>query len=365
MRLAQRVQGVSKLVLIFLLLIFFLLGATLSYMWTMGFYAPNEFNNPKESSITIEDVKFFAEDASFFNVTVLNPSYSPSNTTIEQVKVETADGKLYDTLTQSLPITLAKGASQTLKSFWNWGNNYTGQTLLVHVYVSEGIGSNKQATTPAMNFNVTNVDFDPSVSVNHFNITVQNAGSSASVNITKILVNGEEVTVPTLTVPYVLANASDIPPVTFMIKRNWADLQGENVAIAVQTLQGYTAYKTWRASAKVSLVIVPPVVFNATDTSHFNMSVMNEPSSPPETHVDLSEVELDVFVNGALDKVVLLNSTEWVADPSSRIEPSIIPTRLVCHWDWSGYVGRGATMTVTVRTVQGFQTPPLSEVEIP
>jgi len=40
--------------LIILLLLAFVVGATLSYVWTMGYYASSEFQLPEKTNITIE-----------------------------------------------------------------------------------------------------------------------------------------------------------------------------------------------------------------------------------------------------------------------------------------------------------------------
>lgn len=368
MRLARSVAGISKVTLLLLMLISFVLGATFSYIFTVGFYAPGEFNLPTKPNIAVEGLpEFFAENATFFNVTVLNPSYSTSDVTIEKVKIETADGKLHDAITPYPSQTLIPtGGSRTFKALWNWGN-YTGQTLRVHVIPSEGVGSNIEAATPFMNFTFPNIDFDPSLTVEHFNITVRNAGSSAVVNMINITVDGEEVsTEPSLTTIAGLTNASDGTPVELELKRNWVDLQGKDVTLAVQTLQGYTFYKTIRSPGPVTLSIDRQlVVFNSTYTDHFNMSIINERSVAG--HVNITEVSVDVFVNGALDRTVSLNSTSLDAHPSATIDLSVPLgiTRLTCRWDWQDYLGRGATATITVRTLQGFATPPLSDINIP
>lgn len=78
MRLIHDIKGISKLVLILLRLIDFVLGALLSYIWTMGGYAPPEFHLPSQANVTIEKVELDVQNARFFNVTALNPSYSPS-----------------------------------------------------------------------------------------------------------------------------------------------------------------------------------------------------------------------------------------------------------------------------------------------
>jgi len=352
MRLAQNVKGISKLILLLLFVMVFIIGATISYVWTMGFYVSSEFNNSKHTNVTIENVQFFPGNTSYFNVTVLNQSFSPSNATIEQIKVETADGELHTASTPSLPFQLAKGSSQTFKSFWNWAN-YTGQTLIINAFVSEGDGSNRRVVTPSIKFNITSVKFDPSVSVNYFNITVQNTGSPTFVNITKILVNGKEVTTsPTLFLkPFTLTNASDAAPVTFMLFRNWIDLQDSQVTVTIQTLQGYQIYKTVKAPPPVVLSITG-VNFDATiSTNHFNITVLNDANSP--TDVEISEVEVSVE-----DKVFSFGNWSAFSWPGliSTIKLERGKTTLiVIPWIWSSYQGQGKVATITVHTVQGFR----------
>jgi len=144
MRLIRDAEGVSKIFLILLLLVSFILGALLSYIWTMGYYAPLEFHLPSQANITVENV-------TFFNVTILHPSYSPStNVEIEQIMVSTSDGLLHAPASTDppLPYTLARGNSLTFKSSWNW-TSYTAQTVNVIVMISDGSGATFPTQTPA------------------------------------------------------------------------------------------------------------------------------------------------------------------------------------------------------------------------
>jgi len=151
MRLIHDVKGISKLIFILLLLVSFIVGALLSYIWTMGYYASLEFHLPSQKNITIENVEFFSvENVTFFNVTILHPSYSPStDVEIKQITVSTDDGLLHSpTATDpQLPQPLARGSSLTVKSFWNWAN-YTGQTVNVIAFVADGSGATFGASIP-------------------------------------------------------------------------------------------------------------------------------------------------------------------------------------------------------------------------
>jgi hypothetical protein len=344
MRLIHNVTSISKLILIILLLVSFILGALLSYVWTMGGY----YHLPSQANVTIESVEFYVENATFFNVTLLNPSYSLSAVAIEQILVSTNDGLLHnvtDTL-PSLPFPLAPSNSQTFKAYWNWGN-YTGQTVnIVASVADEESGATFQKRTPLMNLTIASIDFYPEISVGYFNITVQSMGCKTYVDITKILVNGADVsnvTTPVLA-PYPFNPNSTV---TFSIRRNWADLQDKNVTIAVQTLQGYNVYKTVQAPLPVTLSI--NVAFNETiSTTSFNVIILNAMTSP--TDVDISGVTVNVAGN-------VIQIQNWTASPSSKLVRAS-PVLIVCQWNWPSYQGQVATILVS--TVQGFQatSPP-------
>jgi len=339
MRLIHDVKGMSKLILILLLLGSFIVGALLSYIWTMGYYASPEFHLPSQANVTIESVEFFAEDATFFNVTLLNPSYSNSTIKIDKIMVST-NGNLLHNVTSTVPSLpneeLAPGKSQTFKAYWNWAN-YTGQSVNVIVIVA-GSGATFKKITPFMNLTITSVNFDPAVSATNFTVTVQSMGSQTFMNITRMTLNGEEVDVSPL--PYTLdANASE----TFTLTRDWSDLQGENAIVNVETLQGFTAQRS-QVVPVVFRVLTP--VFNAINTSSFNLTVQNV--AIPQVSLDISQIKVDV-----LGETVIIEGAN-VVPPLPYLLQSDSEVLLVCPWNWSGYQGQGVTAVVTVYTQQGF-----------
>jgi hypothetical protein len=348
-KLAQDFKGISRLLMLLLLIAFFLLGAILSYVWTMGFYAPSEYNLPSETSVTIENVQFTPEDATFFNVTLLNPSYSPSDAVIDRIKVSTDDGNVHSITSTSptLPITLVPGKSQTIHSFWNW-TRYVDQTVDVYVLIVGGSGPAIQAKTPFMNLTVTDIIFEPSVTSTRFNVTVQSMRSPVSVDISEITVNGVAVTDIAPTLPYRLnPNASR----TFTLHHDWADLQNQTVSVLVQTIQGYEAFKIV-TGPQVKLDISDIQFFNTTATAfYFNVTVQN--SAVPPASVDINLVT--VYVEGQ-------NITIGTVTPNlPQALPSNSTLLLTCTWDWNQFKGKDAIFIVY--TAQGFKS--LTEKTIP
>jgi len=342
-QLNHNLKGISKLAFLLFLIVFFLLGTIVSYIWTMGFYAPGEFNLPKQTSLTIENVVFPPDSAVYFNVTMLNPSYSPSDAIIDRIKVVTEDGKVHfiASASPSLPLKLAPGTSQILKTFWNWAN-YTGQTVDVYIIIVGGSGPAVQTKTASMNLAVASIVFEPSITASRFNVTVESMGSPVSVDLNKITVNGAEVTDVTPTLPYQLnPNAS----VTFTINRNWANLQNTTVSVGVQTKQGFAAYRS-ASAPQVKLDFVGEITFfNTTATSFFFNATIHNSATPP-TKVDISLIT--VYVEG---QNITIETVSPILPHSLESNATLL---LTCTWDWNTFKGKNAT--VTVYTVQGFKS---------
>jgi len=248
MRLIHEVWGVSKLILILLLLVSFIVGALLSYIWTMGYYAPQEFHLPSQANVAIERVEFFAQNATFFNVTILNPSYSNSSVKITRIAAITKeDNRLHEINASSppLPYVLERGVSQIFKCNWNWASYngiklpYTDAPVEILVLIEDGSGATFEVKRPVVTL-VSEVMFNSSISLIYFNVTVRNLNSSATyVNVTSIRVDVTNITPDMVTpsLPYGLSRG-DLP-VTFRVSWNWTDYQGRIIAISVSTQQGY------------------------------------------------------------------------------------------------------------------------------
>ena len=341
MRLIHNVKGISKLIFILLLLISFIVGALFSYVWTLGYYGPWETHLPGNSNLTIENVEFDVGDATSFNVTVLNPSYSPSNVRIEQFLISTVSGILIgaDDTVPSLPYELSPGNSRTFNVYLNWGS-YAGQTINLIVLISDGSGATFQLKAPSFgNLAIVSVDFYPELTISSFNVTVASAQSTTPVDIASIKVNGTAVTTVTPTLPYKLEPNKSI---TFKLEYNWGVSYGKTVNIELDTVQGYTV--STAATVPSVVLTITSLVFNATDTSHFNVTIHNDAASA--TAVDVTQITGQVLGVGIT-----------ITGVSPALPQSLQPgsdVLLTCSWDWSSYQGQSATVTVSVQTTQGL-----------
>jgi len=244
----QDAHGISKLIFVISLVIALIVGGMLSYVWTMGYYASQEFRLPEKPALSIETVEFSSQNTTFFDVAILNPSYSPSSAKIDQISVLTENGVLHEVeVSPDLPYSLKVGDSKTFRGFWNWAN-YTGQKIKLIVFVAEGSGPTKKASLPYVGLTVE-AYFNSTISTQHFNVTVQNAETSVTyVNITNLIIDHETIPHQNITTngdpvsfPYVLNSSQSV---TFTCAWNWTSYQGKSVTVTVKTLQGYVA--TWQ-----------------------------------------------------------------------------------------------------------------------
>ena len=351
MQLAHALKGISKIILVLLLLISFILGAVFSYIYTMGYYAPSEFRIPEKSLITIQSVELNKQDTHFFDVTVLNPSYSPSDVNITRIEARGTDESIVNVITDtvpSLPYQLQRGDSQTFRATWNWANHtgirlpYTDRPVEIRVFITDGSGVVLQLKKPLVDLVITELGFNQSTSINHFNVTIQNPASSEThVNVTTFVIEGNLVPTDKVTpqLPYTL-NPGDAP-VRFQCFYNWTGLMGQSVTIGVGTYEGYI---TQEITPLPSRVILNVSSVNFLGTQEFNMTVANQANS--STYVSIDRVTVTVGQQAPV------NITHWNAYPSSilSINESIV---IVCTgWEWSTYTGQ--TVKITVYTTQGF-----------
>lgn len=241
MKLIRNAVAISRFIYILLLLVAAIVGAVLSYMWTMGYYISLGVELPEAPAVIITGATFDPEDPTFFNLTLLNPSFSPFSVSAAQVMVSLEDGVLEDvTVDPKLPQEISIGESKILTCFWKWAN-HTDETVKIHVFVTGGSGATFQAKTHLVEIVITEAVFNSTISLTHFNITVQNSASSATqITISDITVDTAIVANVTPILPYALFPNSSI---SLTCSLNWTDYQGKEVIVKVETLQGYTGYR--------------------------------------------------------------------------------------------------------------------------
>jgi len=242
--------SIGKFTFVILLLATFIIGAFISYLWVLGYYVALGLKVPEKPVITVSNLSFSPQDPSFFDVSILNPSFSPANVKVSEIHVLTEDNAIHKigNTYPSIPTggyVLRVGETKTFKCYWNWAN-YTGQKIKVIVFVAEGSGGTFQDTLPLVSIEVADFSLDLAFG-DRFNLTVKNSeGSVISVNITRITVTLEngtvlEVSLITPTLPYALDKDATV---TFTCLWNWTEYRDKEVKVTVYTSQGYRASAT-------------------------------------------------------------------------------------------------------------------------
>ena len=359
MHLTQNLKAVSTLILILSHLALLICGALFSYMWVVGYYENLKIRVPEKSDVTITNATFSPQDTGFFNVTIFNPSYSPSDAIITRIAVSTEDSLIHNVKITDppLPHTLPKATKafpglQTFECGWDWAN-YTGEKVGIIAFLADGSGPTLEAETPLVELRITDVSFSPTISVTHFNITVQNRISSTTRNVTldvtKISVTLEGGIKPNITEvnPTLPRPLNPGESLSFMCTWDWTGYQNTSVTVAVYTSQGYMDDTIERTPPPVTLEITD-LLFDVANATLFYVTVKNNQVSP--THLNVTRIA-----------VMVENRTvrEWTVENGTALNPPIPFTlnrssteTLVCPWNWTEY--RDVLVTVIIYTLQGF-----------
>jgi hypothetical protein len=301
--------------------------------------------------LIITDVNFPVDHADYFNITIMNPSYSPSETSITEIYITVeGDNNIYNvtsTYPEELPITLEKATSKTIKCLRNWGK-FAGKTVTVHVSAINASGATWSTKTEFVKLEIE-AYFNATESCKHFNVTVKNHEESAiNLTLTKVYFDYKQV-----------ENMSiQIPPSGLIIPRNetiefqcFVDWQGhEEPYVKVETLEGYIAEVRKEAPSVVTFEVIN-VKFNETDPSEFSVSFFNSPNSA--TRIEITNIVL-TYDNG----------TKYTINGNLTKPPSYLPYVLSinetvtfnCIWPWRNY--RNRNVVITAYTKQGFTSIP-------
>ncbi len=344
MKTAANMQAISKLLLILLLLLAMIIGSIFSYMIVIGYYMNLEANVPEGTALTITSVTFDPRNATNFNITILNPTYSAGDADITEISVATENNKIYKitTVLPQLPSKLKKGEEETYNCLWSWGN-FTGQTVKVIVIVEDGSGSTYAIKTAKVVMTITPV-FSV-LDTGRFNVTLNNIASSVSeLNVTGITVtteNGTVVDVNTVNhpLPRLFLPGEEA---TFVCLWDWTDYRGTTMTINIITLQGITFYYTEKLPEK-SRFSLTNIIFDTDDMSIFKMEVKISDPSINSANISAAGV---IIGEESLPLVVRSPSSLPYYIPANKTVTFIV------EWEWESF--RGQTIVIGIETVEEY-----------
>ncbi len=353
----KETRAVSAFALILLVLFSAILGGLISYMWVMASF----YLEPETVNVAITEAVFSVERSDRFDVTVMNPSHSPSNAIITKIyfTVE-GDNKLYNvTNTEpSLPMLLERGTVKTIRCLERWGQ-FAGKTVAVHVSVLEGSGATHSVKTEFVKLEAQTY-FNATETVNYFNVTVKNNKESA-INLTLVKlyfnylweippenINYENGTIASF--PMTLKNGTSV---TYRCFYDWST--HVNPAVRISTWEGYYVDVVSNASGATHFLITD-ISFDEIDQSGLNVTVLNVAESASLIHI----TGFSLTYNGKTD---IINGTS--VDP-------VLPHPLgigenatfSCAWNWANESRRNVSVVVAAHTMQGF-TPSSKTVTTP
>lgn len=346
MKIAHNVKAISKVLFILILLLVTMIGSIFTYLLVAGYYINLGNQIPEKTTISITNVNLDLQNTETFTLTVLNPTYSPTQAKITEIFVTTEDNKVHKILSVNpqLPTTLDKGQEETFNCGWNWGD-YTNDVLKIMVLIEDGSGAAIEAETAQTTLDITAAVFTTS-DTQHFNVTIRNPESSTlDLNVTKITVtmeNGTEFNVRQITpsIPKLLPVDSYN---TFKCAWDWTYYRGMNATVSVYTSQGYGFHRI-ETTPKPAQLTITDARFATTETSSFNITVKNSENSI--SSANLTTVEL-LFSDGTTQEVFVQSPPALPYD--LQIGDSVT---LKCQFDWSER--RTETIAITVKTPEGY-----------
>ncbi len=311
-------------------------------VWVMSSF----YNMPEDKTLlVVENVVFPQADFTYFNLTILNPSNSLSDVNVTAFKLS-IDGKnesyMIRTAEPSLlsGFLIRKGTRQSFKCAENWGS-FAGESVRVEPVAenaSTAMKSNPYVTPSARL--VLRPDFDDFETVGYFNLTVRSDKSAMNHTISQITMLGDALNV-TPSLPYTLQpNETRI----FKCDRNWEDLRGQNVTIALKTAEGFESSCEARTLRGAVLFVEEPK-FDYSDTTYFNVTIRSSQDSTANARLSGINLTISNETSIALDTIPPLNIIPIPIPPNQ----SLI---FKCLWDWSSH--RNTTITVSLHTKQSF-----------
>jgi len=342
LRIQKEVRAVTTLLAVLLIIASAIVGGFISYMFAVSPF----FAVPNHVSLDITGASFPVNHPDYFDITVLNPSFSPSGTNITSIYLkidgETGLFNVTDTV-PGLPTPLDPGASTAIRCYWDWGS-YAGRSIAVNVLPQNGTGV---AFTVQTDFVKLDADtyFNATESVTQFNVTVTNELNSVlNLTINNVVIDYTPVSNLSIALPMVLDNGQTVKFTCFF------DWQGYvQPLVEVDTVEGYKAQVQKNVSSVID-VEVAGVTFNETNSSQVSVTLSNSANSV--TPVDIANITITYsnvtdVINGALSNPPLpyrLNETSSVT--------------LNCAWNWTDESYRNLSFNVTAYTNQGFVSQP-------
>ena len=348
----RNVKAISTLIIIILMIISAIIGGIISYAFTIAYYA----KKPEGTTLAITGIYINKDNVNQFTISVLNPSYSPTDATISRIAISLkGETQLYDVIGTEPPIengitvpigesknitcTTIKKDNATVKLGELIGSfGFAGKPIIVHIFSSDSAAANIETTLPFVQIDM-NVNFNPTVSVKKLNVTMTNDQQSAvNVTIKDVEIWG---VIDVKVDPNVREQPITIPKGEsrdFRFNINWSGVSAA-VPLIVYTEQGYIFRK--ELQLRGFSTSIKSVNFDKEDTSHFNITILNSDASA--SYVNITKIRCKLDNETYFDQEFNLIG----------VMPNTTRT-FMFNWDWKEY--RNRNVTVVAYFLQDFET---------
>jgi len=345
LRKSKKVIGIPKQKFIIGVIVAAIIGAAVSIAVISLLNINFGSTVPKNTTISVTDVNIDVQNAESFSLTVLNPTYSPTEATIKQIMIITQNDEIHNILSVNpqLPFDLGKGKDETVVCEWNWGE-YIGENANIVVVVEDGSGAVYELEAVAVGLEINQSTFSGS-DTEHFKLYIENPEESeVDFQITKIVVtleNGTELDMRD-TSPSLPTTVSKNSTSTINCAWDWGNYRDKDITITAYTSQGYQ-FSTERNTPKQSQILVTDVNFDITSLRTFDITVENsEYSVEPATIVGIEVITDTETINVPVEAPQALPYNIPIGDSVT----------MTCTWDWS--TTRDQNIVITVETSEGF-----------
>ncbi|MBS7635891.1 hypothetical protein KEJ37_00860 [Candidatus Bathyarchaeota archaeon] len=344
------VKAASTLVILFLMIISAIVGGIISYAFTIAYYT----KKPQGTTLTITDVYISKENTNLFTISVLNPSYSPTDATISRIAISLErETQLYDVIEtepsigngivvpigESKNITCIKikkdNANVTLGELIG-SYDFAGKNIIVHVFSQDSAAANIRARVPYVKLDIAE-KFDSKFSFKTFNITLTNSPQSeVNITLSDMLIGGVDAQANGTIRGTVIPKGEHV---CFMFNGSWHGVA--KTSIIVYTEQGYVFRK--EIELRNVYVAIQNVSFDIENRDYFNVTIFNFAESAHYANLTMIKCRLD---NGTY-------IPEKLCDPPVGIAPNSTVT-IRYDWNWAKY--RGRSITIVAYFLQDFET---------
>jgi len=268
-----------------------------------------------------------SESVNYFNVSVTSVN-APIDLTLNRVLFE-FNVVNNSNLNITLPLVIQSNATINFTCYVAW-QGYVNPVLRVETQEGYAVQITTQANA-IVSLQVSQISFNPT-NTNEVDVTLFNSNESTnSVDISNMTFSYDNTTYVingSLSNPTLPATIGINQSVVFACKWDWSNQRNVTITVNAYTLQGFAGVSNTTVTPQSVAAKITGVNFDLSNTGVFSVNVTNLPYSLSNVNVTSIRINL---ANVSFSPTTLSAGQQ---------------TTVVCNYNWSGFVGQEATVTV-------------------